>query len=331
MDIVYNCDDGYVKYTAVSICSLYENNKNVKELRVHILGNNISENSKAKLSGLAEGYERKISFYDLCGFEELVKELAGGYVNAGKFTITALARLFAVRLLPSDIGRILYLDCDTLVLSELSGLWETELSGKVAAMAAEPTIYPEVKERLGLKVSDPYFNAGMILIDTELWAKEKILENAMDFYKENNGSLPFSDQDLINFALKDRIKIVSQTYNFITNYYYQSFRYLTKNVSWYANCMTKSEWKLAYKAPKIVHFAGDERPWIKGSFNPYKKEFMHYKSLTPWKDEPLVEGRGLYMLLYHVMNLMTRLCPGIRKLISGFYYKKFISDGEKNK
>lgn len=330
MDIVYNCDDGYVKYTAVSICSLYENNKNIKELNVHILGNGITEASKEKLKKMAELYSRNISFYELTGFEEEVRQLAGGYVNAGKFTITALARLFAVRLLPKSLKKILYLDCDTLVLSDISALWETELDGMTVAMAAEPTIYPEVKERLGLKAEDPYFNAGMILIDTVRWSDEHILESAMEFYKENNGSLPFSDQDLINFAIKNKVKAVSHTYNFITNYHYQSYEYLRKNVSWYEKCMSEADWKMAVNSPKIVHFAGDERPWIKGSFNPYKKDFMHYKKLTLWKDEPLIAGKRLYMLLYHIMNIMTGFCPAIRKLISRVYYKKFISCGDES-
>ncbi len=330
MDIVYNCDDGYVKYTAVSICSLYENNKNIEELRVHILGNGISEASKSRLNKMAGTYSRNISFYELKGFEEEVKKLAGGYVNAGKFTVTALARLFAVRLLPKDLKRILYLDCDTLVRSDISEIWDTELDGMTVAMAAEPTIYPKVKNRLGLKHADPYFNAGMILIDTARWADEQILEKAMDFYKANNGSLPFSDQDLINFALNGKVKPVSQTYNFFTNYYYQDYSYLIKNVGWYAGCVSENEWRMAVSSPKIIHFAGDERPWIKGSFNPYKKEFMYYKALTPWRDEPLIEGKRFYMLFYHIMNLITKLCPDIRKRISEFYYKKFISDGEKN-
>ncbi|MBQ9420466.1 MAG: hypothetical protein IJU30_01745, partial [Lachnospiraceae bacterium] len=56
MNIVYNCDDSYAVHTAVSITSVFENNRREPKIRVFILGNRISDASKEKLSGIAARY-----------------------------------------------------------------------------------------------------------------------------------------------------------------------------------------------------------------------------------------------------------------------------------
>ena len=49
MDIIYATDENYAMYTGISICSLYDNNKNLHDLTVHILDNGITVNSRDSL------------------------------------------------------------------------------------------------------------------------------------------------------------------------------------------------------------------------------------------------------------------------------------------
>ena len=85
---------------------------------------------------------------------------------------------------------------------------------------------------------------------------------------------------------------------------------------------TKKDLKEAKRRPVILHFAGDERPWIAGSFNPYKKAYDYFKKKTPFRDVPIEKGKNLYMLIYHMMDLVTCICPILRKRISEYYIDK---------
>lgn len=341
MDLVYNCDDNYAVHTAVSITSLFENNIRERSIRVFILGNGISGDSKNKLESLGSiytvigrlelkkngseipgDYLRSVKVIELEGFEERLKGYFGEGMDAGKFTVTALARIFAPGHLPLDVEKYIYLDCDTVVLKPLNALYNAELSGNAAGMVPEPTIYKEVRGYLGLGEGEPYFNTGMMLVDKKLWEAEDITGKCVSFYKEKNGRLPFSDQDIINHSLRGRVKVLWQGYDFFSNYHYRSYKSLISYAPWYSGCMSKGDYEAARRLPAIVHFAGDERPWYNGNHNPYRGEYEKYLELSPFKGTEKITGHEKEMRLYHIMNLVTSVCPFIRDRISEGYYRK---------
>ena len=63
----------------------------------------------------------------------------------------------------------MYLDCDTIVCGSIEPLYETELGECLAGMVMEPTVYQEMKETIGMKPEDAYFNSGVILMDLARW------------------------------------------------------------------------------------------------------------------------------------------------------------------
>lgn len=332
MNIVYNCNDAYAVHTAVSIVSLFENNSSVDCIAVYILGNGLSDESKRRFSELAgrytkEGRPRSIEIIELNDYAGLLGMLFGGKVDAGSFDITVLARLFAPSHLPDSVERYLYLDADTVVLGSISRLYELTLDGRVCAMAAEPTIYEATREALGIGRGMPYFNSGVILVDRLRWEEEQVTGKCIDYFTSiGRRGLDFPDQDILNYVLKGRVKVIEPKYNFFSNYHYRSYRSLTAQAEWYAGLKlddgvpdNEAVYNDARNHPCIVHFAGAERPWYRGSRNPYRHEYMHYLELTPWKGTGQQTGHELYMLMYHCMNLVTAVCPGIRQLISVMY------------
>ena len=341
MNIVYNCDDNYAVHTAVSITSVFENNSLEESIRIFILGNGISETSKQKLESIGDiytvmdkmaltknaglvpnGFRREVNVIDLKDFEAALKLLIGEGMDAGRFTVTALARIFAPNYLPDDVDRYIYLDCDTVAARPLNTLYKTELSGFAAGLAPEPTIYPEVREYLGLSDSLPYFNTGMMLVDRYEWEKQEITRKCVDFYKEKGGKLPFSDQDIINYVLKGKAVVLWQGYDFFSNYRYRSYKSLIRLSPWYEKIMPKREFEAAKDHPAIIHFAGDERPWLRGSFNPYGYLYEKYLRLSPWTGTEKLPGQEGKLFMYHIMNLATAVLPQARDCLSHRYYMK---------
>lgn len=62
---------------------------------------------------------------------------------------------------------------------------------------------------------------------------------------------------------------------------------------------TKQQICEAIEKPAIIHLTNSfyvkGRPWIKGNSHPFKDLFMMYRSVTPWKEEPLFEDKTPFM------------------------------------
>ena len=327
MNIVYNCNDAFAVHTAVSIASLFDSNRYAERIAVYILANGVSEESRARFDKLAADFDsigqpRSISLIDLEDFEAVLKLAFGGDIDTAGFNKTVLARIFAPQHLPDEVDRYIYLDADTVVSGDISALWNTELKGAVCGMTPEPTIYKSTKKQIGFAENDPYYNSGMLLVDRQKWEAEHISSECIScFGSFGRQGLKFPDQDILNAVLKNRIRSVSPRWNFFSNYHYRSYKSLIDEAGWYGDIVAEGEYEEACLHPAIVHFAGAERPWLKGNYNPYRGSYDRYLALTPWNGESKQGGQELNMLLYHGMNMLTAVCPAARRLISKLYIR----------
>ena len=312
MNILYASNDGYADFLGVSLYSLLENNKEVEKITIYIFEREISNQNKEKLQNEVEQYNRRIEFIDISDLEERI----GFKVNASGYNITTLARLFIEDLLPTEVEKILYLDCDIIVNSNIEELWNTDLAGKSLAATIEVYMPLDKKERIGLGKEDPYYNAGMLLINRTYWYEKSLKDQFLNYYKDNGGELLYNDQDIINHCCKGSIVPVSHTYNFEPNVYYFPYSYLMKVNPLFFNG-TKEEYKDIIRNPKMIHYLGDERPWVKGNKNPYSPLYYRYVEKSGWTLEHTIEGKQGYMFVYHGLNVLTKVCPPIRTLVTG--------------
>ncbi len=314
MNIVYASNENYVRHMAVSMYSLFDNNRKEDTIDVYILSTGITDKSKEGLELIARQFKRHISFIELDNIEARL-----GYdIDTGRYNITTMSRLFIGELLPHGANRVLYLDCDTAVCGSLSGLWNIDLKGNILAAALEPTIYKETLSYLDLKDNEPYYNAGVLLIDLDAWRKNNIGSGIIEYHKRMHTACLFNDQDAINGYLKGKIKTISPAYNLFSNYRYFSYDALIAKAAWFKR-IPRKVYEHAIRHPRIVHFAGDERPWKKYNLNPYRVLYDIYLKLTPWADEKKEAANPLYMLSYHMMNVITVFAPSVRDRISDMY------------
>lgn len=319
MNVVYASNEKYVKHMAASMASLFEKNKNERRIVAYVVSIGITEGSKALLEEMAGRYGRTVCWLEM-------EDIRGQFdfdVDTRGFDISAMGRLFVGRLLPETVRRVLYLDCDTVVARPLGRLWRTSLQDKTLGAVMEPTIYKAVKQGIGLGREDAYVNSGVLLIDLKKWRERDVEKRLLGFYKEKGGSLFACDQDTINGALKDEIFYLPPEYNFFTNYRYFSYRELVRQSGTY-RAVGKEEFCRAKRHPAVIHYAGDERPWIAGNRNHYRKAYEAAAALTPWAGEPKEAGREWYMLAYHLMDYVTVICPFARRMVSRYFGMKVV-------
>ena len=221
-----------------------------------------------------------------------------------------LARLILDHLLPESIDRILYIDGDTVILRSLSALWNTDLKGNVLGGCIEAT--QSKKRRISLKMeSDPYINAGVLLIDLKKWRSEQTGLQILNYYAANNGKLFANDQDAINGTLRQKITFLPPKYNFYNIYWFYPYRYLKKLMrgAYYYDLNTYED---SLSSPAIIHYLGEERPWRKGNHHRFKKEYQYYLSLTPWNKEPEESGWQTYFFCWDIFNFCMKPFPALR-------------------
>jgi lipopolysaccharide biosynthesis glycosyltransferase len=171
------------------------------------------------------------------------------------------ARLVAPGLLANRCARVLYLDADMLALGPPEELWTTELGPYVCACCqdlAVPTVASGMAIRefstLGLSPGTPYFNAGVMLIDTARWRAEAVGERAVAYLAAHANAVNLFDQEALNVALAGRWQRTSYRWNLIASVAGRSF--LATNPD------QRGDYEASLREPCIVHFAGTLKPWL---------------------------------------------------------------------
>lgn len=311
MDVMYATDEKYAPICGVSLYSLLKNNTN-EHINVYIFEKNLGK-EKDKFLLLTLEYDVDIVFIDMSEIEIICEQTGIPHFRNG---YTAYARLFADRFIGKK--RVLYLDCDTLIVGSLIELWNTDLCGKPAAAVLDCS-HCYANRFLGKKDSDNYINSGVILIDYEVWNKKnctKRIEDSLNIIDVNR-TATLGDQDILNHALGDDFFILSPRYNamYITRYFSPK-----KNLIVLSRCENHyypiSEIEKANINRTIIHFAGRDilRPWFKGCVlsKSEVEQWDSYMNESPWKDfsKPRIEGDILKrkLVAYYLINNPTPLC-----------------------
>ena len=273
----------------------------MKVIRVFIVGQGISQNSKNKFVSMAKEYNRTIEIIPLNSLDEYIDF----EFDTGGWNPIVLARLILDKLLPTDVDKVLYLDGDTINVASLSDLWNTDLEDKVLGGCIEATVNKKQKESLGM-LHMPYINAGVLLINLKLWKENSIGKKILSYYKDNAGKLFANDQDAINGTLKGKIYYLNPRYNFYNIYWFYPYKVLS-DLMGDAYYYTKEEVDFAIQSPAIIHYLGEERPWRKGNKHKFKIYYEKYLAETPWGDDQLELGWEKYFQFWNLFNIV--MCP----------------------
>jgi lipopolysaccharide biosynthesis glycosyltransferase len=316
-DIEILCASGerYLPHMATMLCSLLEHNP---VYRIHYLHSFIPSSELQKLRNLTESYNCELACYDMRGEDfsglRAVRSWAGG--GGAEFSATAYFRLFASRILPSDLEKVLYLDADVIVRRSLKDLWCTDINGYALAAIEDAFWTPaSALDFIQIPEGARYFNSGVLLLNLKYWRQNAVSERAIKFIKENPAKVNFHDQDALNVLLIDRWINLPATWNDMARSTSPVPAVRNRNVV----------------DPAIVHFVGDAKPWRWSSKHPFKREYHVYRLKTPWW-QYRQEGRPTLFTLWQsfehglrrfVGNILPRhLRESLRRLVSSKIYSR---------
>lgn len=307
MDIVYSSSDSYCEIAGISMLSLLENNQGAEEINLYLIDNNISIENKKKLETMVSSFGRNLTYLA----HPDIEKLSDTQINVGRWNISTFYRLFLPSMLPEQVKKVLFIDCDTLVLQDLRPLWEMKFGDKWL-YGVDDCRGAAYRTNLGLDEKANYINNGVLLIDIEAWRHHEVEKMFLQFIHDNQGDITFVDQGVQNGVLSKLNKsgLLHPKYNCLTVFFDFDYENLIKlrrpPVPGDAR-----QYQEAAEHPAIVHFQScfrsGLRPWVKGCRHPFAPAYLEYKAKSPWRDEPMrPDDRTVPQ---KALNLAARMMP----------------------
>ena len=178
------------------------------------------------------------------------------------FSIEMYNRLIPQFLLPNTLDRILWLDADIIVLKNLDSFYNQNFEGKYYIVCRDRNYksdsIKEIKKNLGISNQHDYFNSGVLFINLKLLREKgdvNTLLRKCDLVKNN---LVYPDQDLLNYCYQNFVKYVE-----FKQYNYQLL---------YDKSIKKTDEDNIF----ILHYCGNEKPWLYQYINETSKYYFKY-------------------------------------------------------
>ena len=210
--IFFAVDDGYVPFLAVTLQSMIKNASKLYNYEIRVLYTNISEENKQKILK----YENKKVSIEFVDLNIYLEELQDKFYTRDYYTNTTYYRLFIPNLYP-QYEKVLYLDCDIVVLGDISKLYnidiEDNLIGAIPceAMQISRELTEYAEKVIGMKNVKDYINAGIMLMNlTEM--RKMDLQTKFIYLLETIKYKVAQDQDYINRMCKGRIKYIDSSW-----------------------------------------------------------------------------------------------------------------------
>lgn len=299
INILSTPSNNYTMPCGIMFYSICVNNKRGDIHFYIICDETFQEENKQKLRDTVETFGNKLDFIIIDD------KIINNIVNLEKnwYPRFVFYRVFMADLFPTDIHKILYLDCDIIVRHSLESLWNIDLTNySLACVPDSQEGIIEYYNRLEYPSEKGYFNAGVLLVNLDYWRKHQIGTKIKDFIANQPQKIKLQDQDILNYNLWDSKLYIPLTYNFQSGFLYKkrlmNFEYLK-----YRDSLEEAK-----KDPIILHLSG-ARPWLEKCTHPMKDEFYKYKSLTLWKNEPLGKRK---------ISLINKMIDFMRKPLSKF-------------
>ena len=265
--IFFSTDDNYAPYLDVAISSLIENASKEYKYRIVILNTGVKNENIEKI----KKNERDGFTIDFVNISRELEGIKNSFKDVYHFSVAAYYRLFIASLFP-EYDKILYLDCDLVVLGDVSKLYFTDLGENILGACPEefvqntPEFREYAKKALGLN-PDGYINTGVLLINLEAFRKNEIEKKFVRLITDYDFDLLDPDQAYLNYLCDGRILVLPNGWN-------------------------KEPMPIECEGEKnIVHYALYKKPWqyddvMDGEY------FWNYAKKSPFYEVILERRRG---------------------------------------
>ncbi|MDO4589846.1 MAG: DUF4422 domain-containing protein [Slackia sp.] len=259
--VVFASDDNYVPMLTTTVYSMLKNASRAYHYDVVVLERDISWQNKRDMRAFFAAFPnatvRFVNVGSIIGRFNLT-------TSNEHISIETYYRFLIQSLLPF-YSKVLYLDSDLIVEGDVSELYERELGDNLLAAAHDIDYLGNLnmpdgirmrytRETLGMADPYAYFQAGVLLINTEEMRKLHPIETWLDI--ASNPSYIYNDQDVLNAHCQGRVAYLPYEWNVM-----HDCGNRIANVFSFAPAAAFDAYNASRGDQKIIHYAGNEKPW----------------------------------------------------------------------
>ena len=287
--IAFITDENYSMPTTIAITSLRLNRNKSKKFYIHIVANNITEYSKNKFLECGEDdFIIDIIDTELDDiFLDIFKQDQDLHVSP-----SAILKMHLPTIL-SSIDKVLYIDGDVLIQKDLIDLYNTDISGKYAAVVKDIISERNPNHMRKMSIQNRfYFNSGMMLLNLAKLREDNLESKLIDYrlHKKNH----FIDQDAFNAVFNENVVYVSWKYNYLNKFHDW---WDNERLSLFYEQYVPKNKKTAYNQAVIIHFGSQEKPWLY-KMGYLSSLYMKYYKKSPYKNNQLRLEKFVDPVLY---------------------------------
>ena len=176
INVAFCIDNNYPLYTMLLINSILLNNKSQSDYTFYVVNNNVSLWNKLRMYSYVKLRGQKIKFININTDDiDNKQNLFSKNETTKHVSRIGTARILLPNLLPKEMKKILYLDSDMLVTSDLKELYDIPLDDYYAAMTLDISLCDDNRELIDTESN--YCNSGMILMNLPLWRENNLPYN----------------------------------------------------------------------------------------------------------------------------------------------------------
>ncbi|MBR4858714.1 MAG: glycosyltransferase family 8 protein [Clostridia bacterium] len=262
MNILVSLDSNYIYPLCVMFRSLAKTNPH-GHFDIYVAYSSLTEDDFSRMESALAGTDALIHRVPV---DDKIFE---GAPVLGRLSKETYYRLLIGDILPESVDRLLYLDPDIVINGNLEGFYNLDMQGKT--VAAGTHLFGFMKKinlaRLGMKKSSSYVNAGVLLIDLDMWRKTVTLGQIFEFITANIKKLFLADQDVINVMFEDSMLCIDERLYNLDEKTFSVYSYTGAGKK-------KIDLDWVRSNTVIIHFNGKHKPWREKNYRGRLGEFF---------------------------------------------------------
>jgi lipopolysaccharide biosynthesis glycosyltransferase len=303
--IACGADANYIQPLAVMLQSLLVNLAQERTVSIYVIEDGIEPGHREQI--VSSWPRMDVSVQWLSARRSSLSDLP----LWGRMSAATYYKMMVPELLPESVHRAIWLDCDALVVEDISRLWDMDLMD-CHALAVQDLMVPYISSRygvthyaeLGIAPSAKYFNAGVMLMNLDWWRKDKIAQRVIEYLRRYRDTVFFWDQEGLNAVLAGKWGELDPRWN----------------------RSGSGRYRVDIREPWIIHFTGNLKPWMHRSNNPACALYFRYLDMTAWKGwRPRRTRKNAIIGMYEFSRLRNLLYPAeewVMQLVRAFTLRR---------
>lgn len=261
--VVFAADDNYVPQLTTTIYSAIRNANPNRFYDVIVLQRNIAWDKQKRLQSFFSKHFTNM----VLRFTNVDRKVAGVKLttNNAHISVETYYRFLIQQVLPF-YNKVLYLDSDIIINGDIAELFDTDLGNNLLAAVHDIDFLGNLNIKHGLrmdyaktvlKMRNPYayFQAGVLVLNTAAMRKHYTIEQWLEY--ASNPDYIYNDQDVLNSYCEGKVTFLDWDWNVM-----HDCGGRVANVFSYAPNDDYDAYMNSRNHPKIIHYAGYEKPWV---------------------------------------------------------------------